>query len=92
LNYPSTSRDDFQTALTDEDVAGLSAVMAYVTINRVKPVHSTTYAFRMTFVQRGTSDERGTLAYALDVQCVDDEGPPATPAGVDPEPSARATG
>jgi hypothetical protein len=76
LNYPPETRDDFQTALTDEDVAGLSAMMAYVTINRVKPVHSTTYAFRITFVQRGTSDEPGTLAYAIDVQRVDDEGPP----------------
>jgi hypothetical protein len=77
LNYPSTTRDDFGTALTDEDVAGLSAVMACVTINRVKPVHSTNCAFRITFVPRDTSDERGTLAYALDVQRVDDEGPPA---------------
>jgi hypothetical protein len=66
---------DYSTALTDEDVAGLPAVMAHVTINRVKPVHSTTYAFRITFVPRGISDQPGTLAYALDVQRVDNEGP-----------------
>jgi hypothetical protein len=76
LNYPSITRDDFETALTDEDVKGLS-VMAYVRIRRVKPDHSTTCAFRITFVQRDTSDERGTLAYALDVVRVDDEGSPA---------------
>jgi hypothetical protein len=72
LNYPSTTRNDYETALTDEDVAGLSAVMAYVRINRVKPVHSTTCAFRITFVQRDASDERETLAYALDVQRIGD--------------------
>jgi hypothetical protein len=72
LNYPSETRNDFETALTDEDVAGLSAVNAYVTINRVEPVHSTTYAFRITFVPRDAGDQRDTLAYALGVRRVDD--------------------
>jgi hypothetical protein len=78
LNYPSTTTADYETALTDEDVTGLS-VMAYVTINRVKPVHATTCAFQITFVPRDTSDERETLAYALDVVRVADEGPHAGP-------------
>ena len=46
------------------------SVMAYVTIKRVEPDHTTTYAFRIKFVRAEATDQRPTLAYAIDVQPV----------------------
>ena len=69
LNYPPRTTDTYETALKDEDVAAVS-VMAYVTIKRVEPDHTTTYAFRIKFVRAEATDQRPTLAYAIDVQPV----------------------
>jgi hypothetical protein len=73
INYPPETRPTFETAVTDADVAAVS-VKAYVKINRAKPVHSTTFAFRVAFVERKPTTQNPMLAYAVDVTRVDDDG------------------
>jgi len=73
INYPPDTTT-FETDLTDAEVAAVS-VKACVTIKRAKPVHSTTFEFRVTFVPREpTAQQHPTLRYAVDVTRVDDDG------------------
>jgi hypothetical protein len=71
INYPPpVTTATFETTCTDADVEAVS-VKAYVTIKRVKPVHSTTFEFLVTFVPREPTAQKPTLAYAVDVTRVE---------------------